>query len=137
MSTFSCPVARVATVDNHPNADRLSILTLEGMGFTCISGKLADGSPRYAVGDLLVYIPSDSVLPSYSLSTMDIEVDTGERWMEICSISKRIDFPIKNRYQTKSRDFKETDILVLEIAIGLDRCVNAKTISERDNNGPH
>jgi len=49
MSTFSCPVARVATVDNHPNADRLSN----------------------------------------------------------------------------------------EIAIGLDRCVNAKTISERDNNGPH
>ena len=71
MSTFSCPVARVATVDNHPNADRLSILTLEGMGFTCISGKLEDGSPRYAVGDLVVYIPSAAVLPEWLLRRMD------------------------------------------------------------------
>lgn len=71
MSTFSCPVARVATVDNHPNADRLSIVTLEGMGFTCISGKLEDGSPRYAVGDLVVYIPSSAVLPEWLLREMD------------------------------------------------------------------
>jgi glycyl-tRNA synthetase len=69
-------------------------------------------------------------LPSYSLTTMDIEVDTGERWMEVCSISKRIDFPIKNRYQTKNKEWKETDILVLEIAIGLDRCVNARCLAD-------
>ena len=71
MSTFSCPVARVATVDNHPNADRLSILTLEGMGFTCISAKLEDGSPRYAVGDFVVYIPSAAVLPEWLLRDME------------------------------------------------------------------
>jgi glycyl-tRNA synthetase len=69
-------------------------------------------------------------LPSYSLSTMDIEVDTGERWMEVCSISKRTDFPITNRYQTKNKEWKETQILVLEIAIGLDRCVNARSLAD-------
>lgn len=76
MSTFSCPVARVATVVNHPNADRLSILTLEGMGFTCISAKLEDGSPRYKVGDLVVYIPSDSLMPEWLLRKMDFWDET-------------------------------------------------------------
>lgn len=71
MSTFSCPVVRVASVENHPNADRLSIVKLEGLGYTCISAKLADGSPRYAVGDLVVYVPSASVLPEWLLRRMD------------------------------------------------------------------
>ena len=84
-----------------------------------------------AVGLPTRVVPSDR-LPSYSLNTMDIEVNTGDRWMEVCSISKRTDFPIKNRYQNKQKEWRETDILVLEIAIGLDRCVNAKTISEQD-----
>lgn len=70
MSTFSCPIVRVATVMDHPNADRLSIITLEGMGFTCISAKLTDGAHRYAVDDLVVYIPSDSVLPEWLLKHM-------------------------------------------------------------------
>ncbi len=47
-------------------------------------------------------------LPSYSQKTMDVEVNNGDKWMEVCSISKRTDFPIEN-------------ILVVEIAIGLDR----------------
>ena len=64
-------------------------------------------------------------LPDYSLTTMDVEVDTGERWMEVCSISKRKDFPIKNRFQGKDKAWKETDVLVLEIAIGIDRTVAA------------
>ena len=32
-------------------------------------------------------------LPHYSVSTIDIEVWNSEKWMEICSISKRVDFP--------------------------------------------
>jgi RNA ligase (TIGR02306 family) len=71
MSTFSCPVVRVAEVTNHPNADRLSIVRLEGLGYTCISGKLEDGSPRYKAGDFVVYIPSASVLPEWLLKEMD------------------------------------------------------------------
>jgi glycyl-tRNA synthetase len=61
-------------------------------------------------------------LPSYSEVTMDVEVDNGDKWMEICSISKRLDFPHKARFNTK-KGLVEKDLLVLEIAIGLDRCV--------------
>lgn len=55
-------------------------------------------------------------LPSYSLKTLDIEVENGEKWMEICSISLRTDFPYKPVMKNK-----EVECLVLEIAIGLDR----------------
>jgi len=53
-------------------------------------------------------------LPSYSTLTMDVEVNNGEKWMELCSISKRTDFPTQ---------IKNKDVAVLEIAIGLDRCI--------------
>jgi len=61
-------------------------------------------------------------LPAYSLRTMDVEVWNGDKWMEVCSISKRTDFPEKLRFQGK-KDVVEKDALVLEVAIGLDRCV--------------
>ena len=70
-------------------------------------------------------------LPSYSEITMDVEAHTesfvfnkeeNDRWMEICSISRRTDFPQKAKFQTKKK-IVEKDLLVLEIAIGLDRCV--------------
>ncbi len=53
-------------------------------------------------------IESDRI-PSYSLKTMDIEIKTTEKWLEICSISLRNDF--------------EKDILNVEIAFGMDRMV--------------
>lgn len=71
MSTFSCPVVRVASVEDHKNADRLSIVRLEGLGYTAISAKLPDGNPRYKAGDLVVYIPSASVLPEWLLKEME------------------------------------------------------------------
>jgi glycyl-tRNA synthetase len=53
-------------------------------------------------------------LPEYSLKTLDVEVNNGDKWMEVCSISLRNDFV-----------GPKTDVtyLVLEIAIGLDRLV--------------
>lgn len=59
-------------------------------------------------------------LPDYSLRTMDIEVWNEDKWMEICSISKRKDFTKQAVFQTKNKTI-EKDLLVLEIAIGLDR----------------
>ncbi len=53
-------------------------------------------------------------LPDYSLKTLDVEVDNGDKWMEVCSISLRKDF-------TTGEPNK--DYLVLEVAIGLDRLV--------------
>ncbi|CAB4122596.1 RNA_lig_DRB0094, RNA ligase [uncultured Caudovirales phage] len=79
MSTFTCPAVRVAEVIDHPGADRLSIVRLEGLGYTCISGKLEDGSPRYQAGDYVVYIPSAAVLPEWLLKEMDFwNTETGK-----------------------------------------------------------
>jgi glycyl-tRNA synthetase len=61
-------------------------------------------------------------LPSYSQITMDVEVDNGDKWMEVCSISRRTDFPQKLTFQGK-KGTVEKDALVLEVAIGLDRVV--------------
>ena len=61
-------------------------------------------------------------LPTYSEVTMDVEVDNGDKWMEICSISRRTDFPQKAKFTTK-KGVVEKELKVLEIAIGLDRCV--------------
>lgn len=59
-------------------------------------------------------------LPAYSLRTMDIEVWNEDKWMEICSISKRTDFPQKARFTVKNNVI-EKDLVVLEIALGVDR----------------
>jgi glycyl-tRNA synthetase len=67
-------------------------------------------------------VPSDR-LPAYSQTTVDVEVDNGDKWMEVCSISRRTDFPERYRTQPKKGPAMEHDVLVLEIAIGLDRCV--------------
>lgn len=61
-------------------------------------------------------------LPAYSRVTMDVEVNNGDKYMEVCSISLRTDFPEKARFQTKN-GFVEKDLLVVEIAIGLDRII--------------
>lgn len=68
MSTFKCEVVKIDGVENHPNADRLSIIKIRG--FDCISAKLDDGSHRYNVGDLVVYIPEQSIVPEWLLKTM-------------------------------------------------------------------
>jgi RNA ligase (TIGR02306 family) len=79
MSTFSCPVVQVASVTDHPNADRLSIVQLKGLGYLCISAKLEDGAPLYQVGDLVVYIPSAAVLPEWLLKKMNFwNAETGK-----------------------------------------------------------
>lgn len=63
-------------------------------------------------------------LPGYSQTTMDVEVDNGFKWMEVCSISRRTDFPRKFVSRSKGGATREHDVLVLEIAIGLDRCLH-------------
>lgn len=53
-------------------------------------------------------------LPSYSVCTIDIEVWNSDKWMEICSISKRIDFSCRWDKENKTA-------LVCEIATSPDR----------------
>lgn len=54
-------------------------------------------------------------LPSYSASTMDIEVNMEYKWLEVCSISLRNDVPF---------DWKGKELQNLEVAFGADRLVN-------------
>jgi glycyl-tRNA synthetase len=61
-------------------------------------------------------------LPDYSLRTMDIEVWNEDKWMEICSISKRTDFTKKAIFNIKNK-VVEKELLVLEIATSSDRIV--------------
>ena len=56
-------------------------------------------------------------LPAYSARTFDIECWNSEKWMEICSISKRVDFP--DRWRAKAD--REVPLLVLEVATSPDR----------------
>jgi glycyl-tRNA synthetase len=59
-------------------------------------------------------------LPDYSLRTMDIEVWNDDKWMELCSISKRKDFTKKATFTSKNKII-EKELLVLEIATSVDR----------------
>ena len=51
---------------------------------------------------------------------MDIEVWNEDKWMEVCSVSKRIDFPQIIKIQTKDK-WIEKELYVLEIATSPDR----------------
>lgn len=65
-----------------------------------------------AIGKPVRVVESDR-LPDYSLKTIDVEADLGDRFMEVCSVSLRTDFG--------------EGVRVLEIAIGLCRCVRLRT----------
>ncbi len=70
MSNFAVRVRRIEEpVIDHPNADRLSIIKVGD--FLCISGKLEDGSHRYAQGDYVAYIPEAAILPEWLLKRLD------------------------------------------------------------------
>lgn len=56
MSTLKVTVTRIKAMEAHPNADRLELARV--LGWSCVVPK-----DKYAVGDLVVYIPVDAVLP--------------------------------------------------------------------------
>jgi glycyl-tRNA synthetase len=61
-------------------------------------------------------VPSDR-LPKYSQVTIDIEVKTPHKWLEVCSISKRTDVPF---------EWNGRKLLNTEFAFGLDRLTYVK-----------
>lgn len=65
MAEFEVLIESVASVEDHPNADRLSLVGIRG--YKCVSGKLEDGSHRYKVGDRVVYVPEGAVVPEWLL----------------------------------------------------------------------
>jgi RNA ligase (TIGR02306 family) len=65
MSNFEVLIDRIAEVHNHDNADRLSVFKVRG--YTLVGAKLEDGSHRYNVGDLVIYVPEAGIVPEYLL----------------------------------------------------------------------
>lgn len=70
MANFECKVVKIDKVENHPNADRLTLNYIGG--YVCISNKLEDGSPRYKEGDLVIYIPENALMPKWMLQRLDM-----------------------------------------------------------------
>lgn len=66
MSSLIVDVAKIIAIEKHPNADRLRIATVKG--WNCIIG-LDD----FQVGDLIVFIPPDSVLPDSLCDKYNLE----------------------------------------------------------------
>ena len=100
MSEISVVVTPVLDVINHPNADRLDIVTV--LGWNCVVQK---GSLK--VGDPVVYFPIDSVLPDALLSKIfgpDAKVKpSGNRIRTIKlrgAISQGLAIPASNFYTT-------------------------------------
>ena len=58
MSIFKVEVIKISSVNPHPNADRLDIISISGMGYQVISAK-----GNFQEGDLAYYFPIDSVIP--------------------------------------------------------------------------
>src|SRR5690348_1265286 len=58
MSTFLVEKRKIATSVIHPNADKLSLCTVEGLGYQFVTGR-----EQYKVGDEVIYFPLDAELP--------------------------------------------------------------------------
>ena len=58
MNDFKVSIVEINDILEHPNADRLSIATITGMGWQCVVGK-----GEYRTGQKALYFPIDSILP--------------------------------------------------------------------------
>jgi RNA ligase (TIGR02306 family) len=56
MSSLIVETCRIANIEPHPNADRLEIATVKGWNVIIQKG-------QYQIGDMVVFIPPDSILP--------------------------------------------------------------------------
>lgn len=79
MADFSVNVLRIDAVEDHPGADRLSIVSV--LGFKAITAKNLDGSHAHAVGDLIVYVPEQAVIPHDLLKKYGYWDDVKDRGM--------------------------------------------------------
>ncbi len=59
MSSIKSEILKIDSVEKHPNADRLDIVQIKDKGWQCIVAK-----DSFKSGDLCLYIPIDSLLPS-------------------------------------------------------------------------
>lgn len=63
MSTFAVTVKRILAIEPHPNADALDIVAIDGYRSVVHTG-------QFETGELVAYIPEDSVLPEWLLKRL-------------------------------------------------------------------
>ena len=68
MSKLIVKVVRINKIYNHPNADRLSIIEMDGNSWSCIVGR-----NQYKLGSLVVFTPPDSVIPDNIIDEYKLE----------------------------------------------------------------
>ncbi len=68
MSTLLVKVEKISKVEKHPNADKLSIVSMKGNAWNCITGL-----DQYKSGDLIVFCPPDSMIPDNLIEKYDLE----------------------------------------------------------------
>ncbi len=65
MSSLIVEVCKISSIEKHPNADKLDIATVKG--WNCIIGK-----GDFKVGDLIIFIPPDSLLSEQLLAKYNL-----------------------------------------------------------------
>lgn len=67
MAFFGVTKEKISKVMDHPNADRLSLAQVESMSFMFVTGK-----NQFSVGDEVLYLPIDSLLPEAVLEKLNL-----------------------------------------------------------------
>jgi RNA ligase (TIGR02306 family) len=66
MSSLIIEVCKIDNIIKHPNADKLSLITLKGWNVIV-------GLDQYKIGDLVVYCPPDSIIPTDLIEKYNLE----------------------------------------------------------------
>lgn len=77
MSSVIANVVEVDSVQPHPNADRLALARIKG--WQAVIRKHEDGSPEFAPGEKVVFIPPDSTLPREMAEHLNVVSYLSER----------------------------------------------------------
>jgi RNA ligase (TIGR02306 family) len=88
-SEFICHVVRVLSVEKHPNADRLGLVTISLDGTTPYQYKIINSLGQFAAGDTAVYVGPDAVVPITEGSPFRF-------------LSERLDAKGKTRYRVRA-----------------------------------
>jgi RNA ligase (TIGR02306 family) len=72
MSFFAVTIEEIAEIKPHPNADRLLIASLRGIGFQFIVPKGSETQKQWQAGDRCLYFPLDSIIPEPILVVMNL-----------------------------------------------------------------
>lgn len=65
MSSLLVEVCKIKSIEVHPNADRLEIATVKGWNVIIQKG-------QYKIGDRVVFIPPDSIMPQHLIEEFDL-----------------------------------------------------------------